>query len=98
MTKPPITALLNERILILDGAMGTMIQRYELQEADYRGERFAQHAIDLKNNNEALMLVRPDIIEEIHREYLEAGADIWRPTRLTRRPSAWRILTCNSRR
>ncbi len=76
MTKPPITALLNERILILDGAMGTMIQRYELQEADYRGERFAQHAIDLKNNNEALMLVRPDIIEEIHREYLEAGADI----------------------
>jgi 5-methyltetrahydrofolate--homocysteine methyltransferase len=76
VTKPPITSLLNERILILDGAMGTMIQRYGLQEADYRGERFVQHAIDLKNNFEALTLVRPDIIAQIHREHLDAGADL----------------------
>ena len=76
MTKPNITDLLRERILILDGAMGTMVQRYGLEEADYRGERFANWHIDLKNNNEALNLVRPDIIEGIHREYLEAGADI----------------------
>ena len=68
--------LLKERIAILDGAMGTMVQRYRLEEADYRGERFADHPIDLKNNNDALSLVRPDIIEEIHTGYLDAGADI----------------------
>ena len=62
--------------MILDGAMGTMIQRHKFEEQDYRGERFAQHPIDLKNNNEALMLVRPDVIEDIHRAYLAAGADI----------------------
>jgi 5-methyltetrahydrofolate--homocysteine methyltransferase len=71
-----IEQLLRERILIIDGAMGTMIQRWKLQEADYRGERFANHPTDLKNNNEALNFVRPDIIREIHRQYLEAGADI----------------------
>ena len=74
--KPAITDLLRERILILDGAMGTMVQRYGLVEADYRGERFASWPVDLKNNYDALNLVRPDIIEDIHREYLEAGADI----------------------
>ncbi len=67
---------LQKRILILDGAMGTMIQLHKFVEADYRGERFKDHTSDLKNNNEALMLVRPDVIEDIHREYLEAGADI----------------------
>ncbi|MCW3052591.1 MAG: hypothetical protein JWN14_1761, partial [Chthonomonadales bacterium] len=72
----PIVSLLKERILIIDGAMGTMVQQYKLQEADYRGERFKNHPIDLKNNNEALNFVRPDIIEAIHTEYLEAGADI----------------------
>jgi 5-methyltetrahydrofolate--homocysteine methyltransferase len=71
-----IRTLLQKRILILDGAMGTMVQRYKLQEEDYRGERFQQHPTDLKNSNEALMLVRPDIIEAIHTQYLEAGADI----------------------
>jgi 5-methyltetrahydrofolate--homocysteine methyltransferase len=76
VNKPAITDLLRERILILDGAMGTMIQRYGLQEIDYRGERFTHHPVDLKNNNEALTLVRPDIIEQIHREYLDAGADL----------------------
>ncbi|MCS6848442.1 MAG: methionine synthase [Anaerolineae bacterium] len=76
MPKPPITELLEQRILVLDGAMGTMIQRYRLQEEDYRGERFKDHPIELKNNNEVLNLVRPDIILDIHRQYLEAGADI----------------------
>src|SRR5690606_35147579 len=68
--------LLGERILILDGAMGTMIQQYKLGEADFRGERFAEHTKDVKGNNELLSLVRPDIIAEIHRQYLEAGADV----------------------
>src|SRR5690606_22376338 len=61
--------LLGERILILDGAMGTMIQQYKLGEADFRAERFADHHKDLKGNNELLSLVRPDIILEIHRQY-----------------------------
>ncbi|WP_018416463.1 methionine synthase [Teredinibacter turnerae] len=67
---------LKQRILILDGAMGTMIQRHKLQENDYRGERFAAHHQDLVGNNDILSLTRPDIILGIHREYLEAGADI----------------------
>ena len=68
--------LLSERIVILDGAMGTMIQRYKLAEEDFRGERFAGHGKDVKGNNELLSLVRPDIILDIHREYLKAGADV----------------------
>ncbi len=78
MTSPnhPLTQLFNERVLILDGAMGSMIQQWKLEESDYRGERFKNHHIDLKNNNEALNLVRPDIILDIHRQYLEAGADV----------------------
>ncbi len=71
-----ITELLKQRILILDGAMGTMVQRHKFTEEHYRGDRFQQHPIDLKNSNEALMLVRPDVIEDIHYEYLMAGADI----------------------
>jgi 5-methyltetrahydrofolate--homocysteine methyltransferase len=67
---------LAERILIIDGAMGTMIQQYQLQESDYRGERFAGHTVDLKGNNDLLSLTRPDVIREIHDAYLEAGADI----------------------
>lgn len=69
-------ALLEQRLLVLDGAMGTMIQRHGLKEADYRGERFQDHPHDLKGNNDLLVLTRPDIIGGIHREYLEAGADI----------------------
>jgi 5-methyltetrahydrofolate--homocysteine methyltransferase len=65
-----------ERILILDGAMGTMIQRYKLDEAGYRGERFKDHPRDLKGNNDLLVLTQPKIIGEIHNAYLEAGADI----------------------
>ncbi|WP_116381701.1 homocysteine S-methyltransferase family protein [Cupriavidus taiwanensis] len=68
--------LLQERILILDGAMGTMIQRYKLSEADYRGTRFAEHKVDVKGNNELLLLTRPQVISEIHEQYLAAGADL----------------------
>jgi 5-methyltetrahydrofolate--homocysteine methyltransferase len=70
------TQLLRERILILDGAMGTMIQGYKLTEEDYRGTRFPQPAKDLKGNNDLLCLTKPEVIEEIHRQFLEAGADI----------------------
>jgi len=70
------TELLKERILFLDGAMGTMIQRHDLEEADYRGERFADWDSDLKGNNDLLSLTQPQIIKAIHRQYLEAGADI----------------------
>ncbi len=65
-----------ERILVLDGAMGTMIQSYKLTEADYRGERFSEHGTDLKGNNDLLVLTQPDIIRSIHAAYLKAGADI----------------------
>ncbi|MGD8937123.1 MAG: homocysteine S-methyltransferase family protein, partial [Thiogranum sp.] len=68
--------LLTERILILDGAMGTMIQRYKLDEAGYRGERFKDWPCDLKGNNDLLSLSQPQIIRDIHKAYLEAGADI----------------------
>ena len=71
-----LTALLAERVLVIDGAMGTMIQRYELQESDYRGERFADWPSDLKGDSDLLTLTRPDVIGEIHRQYLDAGADI----------------------
>ncbi len=72
----PLHNLLKERILIMDGAMGTMLQRYNLKETDYRGERFKDHPGDLKGNNDILSLTRPDIVTEIHRAYLDAGADI----------------------
>src|SRR5690349_12840439 len=71
-----IKSLLEKRILIIDGAMGTMIQRYKLQEADYRGERFKNWQSDLKGNNDLLCLTQPQIIKAIHKEYLTAGADI----------------------
>lgn len=67
---------LKQRILVLDGAMGTMIQRHELEEDDFRGERFKDHQSSLKGNNDLLTLTRPDIIKDIHREYYAAGADI----------------------
>ena len=68
--------ILAQRIVVLDGAMGTMIQRYQLGEADYRGTRFADHPSDLKGNNDMLQLSKPEVILEIHAQYLEAGADI----------------------
>src|SRR6185436_19840907 len=71
-----LPALLAQRIVIIDGAMGTMIQRYKLGEADFRGARFADHPKDLKGNNDLLPLTRPDVLLEIHSAYLRAGADI----------------------
>jgi 5-methyltetrahydrofolate--homocysteine methyltransferase len=71
-----IQSILKERILIIDGAMGTMIQQHKLEESDFRGERFKDHTHLLKGNNDLLSITRPDIIEDIHNQYLEAGADI----------------------
>ena len=68
--------LARERILMLDGAMGTMVQRYQLEESDYRGARFANHVKDVKGNNDLLVLTRPDVITSIHEQYLAAGSDI----------------------
>ena len=72
----PLEQLLRERIVILDGAMGTTIQQYKLDEAAYRGERFASHPSDLKGNNDLLCLTRPQVVEEVHTAYLQAGADL----------------------
>jgi 5-methyltetrahydrofolate--homocysteine methyltransferase len=74
--KKQLEQILKERIMILDGAMGTMIQAYKFAEADYRGERFKDYEILLKGNNDLLSLTQPEAIKEIHRKYLEAGADI----------------------
>ena len=71
-----LKGLLDERIVFLDGAMGTMIQQHKLDEKAFRGERFRAHGKDLKGNNDILVLTKPDIIAAIHRDYLEAGADI----------------------
>jgi len=73
---PDISELLDRRILVMDGAMGTMIQRYKLAEGDYRGDRFSDYHLDIKGNNELLSITRPDVISAIHAEYLEAGSDI----------------------
>ncbi|MBK7433141.1 MAG: homocysteine S-methyltransferase family protein [Chitinophagaceae bacterium] len=74
--KKTLHKCLEERILIIDGAMGTMIQRHKLTEADYRGDRFAQWHTDVKGNNDLLSITQPQIITDIHKQYLEAGADI----------------------
>ena len=74
--RPKIEQLLLNKILVLDGAMGTMIQRYTLSEEDFRGEQFKNHSFDVKGNNDLLSITRPDIIKAIHKEYLDAGADI----------------------
>ncbi|GAA6142493.1 homocysteine S-methyltransferase family protein [Hydrogenophaga sp. 5NK40-0174] len=71
-----LPALLAQRIMILDGAMGTMVQRFKLDEAQFRGERFKDHHKDLKGNNDLLSLTRPDVVRDIHEGYLAAGADI----------------------
>ena len=66
----------DRRILVIDGAMGTMVQRHTLTEADFRGARFAAHSQDLKGNNDLLVLTQPDVIAGIHLQYLDAGADL----------------------
>ena len=75
-TKETIERLARERILILDGAMGTMVQREKLEEADFRGTRFAKHGKEVRGNNDLLVLTQPALIRRIHSQYLEAGADI----------------------
>lgn len=75
-TRIELREILKRRILVLDGAMGSLLQSYGLTEADFRGDRFADHNQDLKGNNDILSLTRPDVVEEIHRTYLGAGADI----------------------
>ena len=75
-SKPNLTNILKERILVLDGAMGTMIQEHELEESDFRGEIFSNHKSDLKGNNDILCLTQPQIISEIHEKYLISGCDI----------------------
>lgn len=77
MNKDAFLKLLKERILILDGGMGTMIQGFKLTEKDYRGERFADFATDVRGNNDLLCLTQPEVIKSIHRQYLDAGADIF---------------------
>ena len=76
VTQAKIETQLKHRILLIDGGMGTMIQGHKLEEADYRGERFANWHCDLKGNNDLLVLTQPDLIKAIHCEYLQAGADI----------------------
>ena len=71
-----IKELLKNKILTIDGAMGTMVQSFELDEKDFRGDKFANHEIDLKGNNDILVLTQPDIVSKIHIAYLDAGADI----------------------
>ena len=77
MDKEIFLNLLKERILILDGGMGTMVQGFKLTEKDYRGKQFADWTSDLKGNNDLLCITRPDVIKSIHRQYLDAGADIF---------------------
>ncbi|MBL8914807.1 MAG: homocysteine S-methyltransferase family protein [Archangium sp.] len=76
MSQSKFEQLFKERIVVIDGAMGSLIQTYKLEEKDFRGERFKAHPKDLKGNNDLLCLTRPDVITEIHRRYLEAGADV----------------------
>ena len=71
-----IKEIFNRKILVIDGAMGTMVQSYKLEEVDFRGSQFKEHESDIKGNNEVLSITRPDIISEIHKSYLDAGADI----------------------
>lgn len=90
--KKTISQIVSERILILDGAMGTMIQQYNLKEEDFRGERFAHIPGQLKGNNDLLCLTRPDVIQDIHRKYLEAVRILSRPIHSVLQLSQWRII------
>jgi 5-methyltetrahydrofolate--homocysteine methyltransferase len=76
MKKQHITQAIKERILVLDGAMGTMLQQYKFEEADFRGDRFLDHPCDVKGNNDLLSITQPEAIADVHRQYFQAGADI----------------------
>ena len=97
MTKHSLYNLLQQRILILDGAMGTMIQRYKLDEAAYRGKKFASHPVDINGNNELLVLTKPDVIEEIHAAYLTRARTLSRPIPLTPTASIRPNINCRTR-
>ena len=84
-----LTQALRERVLVMDGAMGTMIQRQGLSEDDFRGERFADWDSDLQGNNDLLVLTQPELITDLHRQYLEAAPSSSRPTPSTRSASRW---------
>ncbi|MDX1796595.1 MAG: homocysteine S-methyltransferase family protein, partial [Hydrogenovibrio sp.] len=71
-----LKSLLNERVVVLDGAMGTMIQNLELSEEDFRGDRFSDYHMDIKGNNDVLVITQPNLIRDIHLEFLRKGADI----------------------
>lgn len=86
--------LIDERVLILDGAMGTMIQRYNLSEQDFRGERFAEMPGQMKGNNDLLCLTRPDVIKDIHHKYLEAGLILLKQIRSMPNGFRWQIIIC----
>ena len=88
--------LLRERLVILDGAMGTMIQTYRLTEEGYRGERFKNWPRDVQGNNDLLNLTQPNVIKAIHRQYLDAGADIIETNTFNARPFPW-LITAWSR-
>lgn len=93
-----LPGLLEKRILVLDGAMGTMIQRFKLDESQYRGERFKDFGKDVKGNNELLSLTRPDVIRDIHERYLAAGADLIETNTFgAPTPSAWPVVPCMTR-
>jgi methionine synthase I (cobalamin-dependent) len=87
--------ILQERILIIDGAMGTMIQQYKLEEADYRGERFKDWPSDLKGNNDLLCLTQPQIVKEIHKNILKQGLISLRQILSMRKKFRWLIMVCN---
>ena len=76
IVKPHIREVLKKRILVLDGAMGSLIQEYKLSDADYRGEKFRDFPHEVKGNNDMLSITKPEVIKEIHAKYFEAGADI----------------------
>ena len=96
-TEQELRALLERRILVIDGAMGTMIQREKLSDADYRGERFRDHPADLKGMNDLLCITKPEVVEKIHRQYLEAGADIIETNTFGATSRYWRwIFSTNS--
>lgn len=91
--KKTISQIVSERILILDGAMGTMIQQYNLKEEDFRGERFAHIPGQLKGNNDLLCLTRPDVIQDIHRKYRKRVRISSRPIHLAQPQFLWLIIT-----
>ena len=91
--KKTISQIVSDRILILDGAMGTMIQQYNLTEEDFRGERFAHIPGQLKGNNDLLCLTRPDVIQDIHRKYWKQVRILLKPIHSVRLRFLWQIIT-----